>query len=371
MGNRKYVVALLISGAAILSAQTADAKKKNAGKIPITNKAKKDMKKELAGDQLSKELFLRGKAAYVAGETADALELFQRAKAVKFEFEKLTAVNTKKTAKRAAFFDFNIAKCQDKLNRFEEAVMAYEKYLLSRPPDALKIQKRIKELKDLVADGAISKALMQKATELERDGKLADAVLAYQEYLKHPLLDAVAIRGHIDELRGRIAELAVDESRLKGPPPPPPPPPPKPAPPPPPPPKPVVVPKLTIPILDEPTRTERFKTFVRRHKVPVILGVGALVLAGTGLALSLSVGPDLDDYKRQFSACPSCDFRPQIEELRNRNYAGIALMSISGAAAVATVATAIYEWLKDRHKIAEPRVMIAPSSDGLVIFGRF
>src|SRR6185295_12886613 len=63
--------------------------------------------------ELARRLFKEGSALYMAGDYQKALERFERAR----------------QAKPAAAFDFNIARCHDRLGRWTEALAEYERFI--------------------------------------------------------------------------------------------------------------------------------------------------------------------------------------------------------------------------------------------------
>lgn len=87
--------------------------------------------------EIARRHFDRGTEHYAAGRYAEAVREFEAAREVK--------------SKPA--FDYNIGRCYDRLERFEEAVAAYQRYLRSSPDDgeAAELQQRIDVLKERIA----------------------------------------------------------------------------------------------------------------------------------------------------------------------------------------------------------------------------
>jgi|GEM_PF-5883985 len=75
--------------------------------------------------------FRAGQILYEAGRYQDAIVEFQAAY----------------TAKHLAAFDFNIARCEERLQHYELAIAAYERFLASSPPDEAEIRSKLDELK--------------------------------------------------------------------------------------------------------------------------------------------------------------------------------------------------------------------------------
>jgi tetratricopeptide (TPR) repeat protein len=83
--------------------------------------------------EVAQRLFAEGAAAYDAKDYAHALEKFEAARRLK----PLPA------------FDFNIARCHDRLGQAEPAIAAYERYLTAAPdaPDADEVRTRVTVLR--------------------------------------------------------------------------------------------------------------------------------------------------------------------------------------------------------------------------------
>ncbi|HEY2745691.1 MAG TPA: hypothetical protein VGL86_13745, partial [Polyangia bacterium] len=79
--------------------------------------------------EVAQRLFGEGVAAYGAHDYAHALEKFEAARRIK----PLPA------------FDFNIARCHDRLGQAAPAIAAYERYLAQAPdaPDAAEVRERV------------------------------------------------------------------------------------------------------------------------------------------------------------------------------------------------------------------------------------
>lgn len=83
--------------------------------------------------EVAQRLFAEGAAAYDAKDYANALEKFEAARRLK----PLPA------------FDYNIARCHDRLGQAEPAIAAYERYLAAAPdaPDAAEVRTRVTVLR--------------------------------------------------------------------------------------------------------------------------------------------------------------------------------------------------------------------------------
>ena len=101
-----------------------------------------------------------------------------------------------------------------------------------------------------------------------------------------------------------------------------------------------------------------------RRWLPLTVGGVGLVMAGTGLALALSVGGDYDNLKK--TCAPACQ-ESQYSSLRTREHVGDVLM-VLGAAAVA--GGAVWYFLQPSAPDSR-RAWIAPAPNGLVIGGAF
>ena len=90
-----------------------------------------------ADEQIARGFFARGVVAYNAGHYADALVEFEAAA----------------RAKSSPAFDFNIARCHDRLNHAHEAQLAYERYLrgATDATDAREVRERLAVLRAEVA----------------------------------------------------------------------------------------------------------------------------------------------------------------------------------------------------------------------------
>jgi tetratricopeptide (TPR) repeat protein len=87
--------------------------------------------------EIAKRHFDAGRAKYEASDYLGALEEFEAARKVR----------------QFAAFDYNIARCLDRLERPAEAVAAYERYLAGVPadePDAAEVRERVRVLKERI-----------------------------------------------------------------------------------------------------------------------------------------------------------------------------------------------------------------------------
>lgn len=84
-------------------------------------------------EEIARRRFVRGTDFYAANDYEKALAEFEAARRVK----------------QAPAFDFNIARCLDRLERFESAILEYEKYLQAAPnaADAPGVRDRIAKLR--------------------------------------------------------------------------------------------------------------------------------------------------------------------------------------------------------------------------------
>jgi tetratricopeptide (TPR) repeat protein len=82
----------------------------------------------------SRRHFDAGARAYEEGDFRRALEEFLTA-------QRLHPVPA---------FDFNIARCHDKLKQYDDAIALYRRYLSANPPDADWVRKRVTELDQIV-----------------------------------------------------------------------------------------------------------------------------------------------------------------------------------------------------------------------------
>jgi tetratricopeptide (TPR) repeat protein len=85
--------------------------------------------------EVAQRLFTEGAAAYDAHDYVAALARFEAARRIK----PLPA------------FDYNIARCQDRLGHEREALDGYERYLASQPLDAAEVQGRVAVLRRRLA----------------------------------------------------------------------------------------------------------------------------------------------------------------------------------------------------------------------------
>lgn len=86
--------------------------------------------------EVAKRMFARGRDLYGAGKYAEALDAFEKAR----------------VAKPLPAFDFNIARCHDRLGRWNDALAAYERFVVKAtdPAEVKEAQERIAILRDRV-----------------------------------------------------------------------------------------------------------------------------------------------------------------------------------------------------------------------------
>ncbi|MSP59722.1 MAG: tetratricopeptide repeat protein [Myxococcales bacterium] len=151
---------------------------------------------------------------------------------------------------------------------------------------------------------------------LDRTERYAEAVEAYERYLAAAPAapDAAEVKERVVLLRARLSSRPVA-----------PPVPPKVEPPPITP----AVPVVTAPIA--PAVPPPAEAPARRFLVPLLVGGAAVVAAGVGTALVLSVTPEYEKLASGPESCRPC--RPeQYSALQARDYAGYALWAVAGAA---------------------------------------
>jgi tetratricopeptide (TPR) repeat protein len=240
---------------------------------------------------------------------------------------------------------FRIAECEEGLGQTAEAIADYERYLTEAPRSSKRelVEARIHRLRGeatapsppppeqaereqarrhfelggaFYAQGDYPHALEEFreayrtapsgaldfniARCLDRMGRAQEAIAGYERYL-----DSEPFSADAGQVRLRVAEL---KQRLA----------------PPAPPAPVVVAAAPPP---PPPKS--------RYLPAIIVGSGALALAVTGLGLRLSVTDA--DYDRLAMTCPRPCSESQYGPYRDREYAGVALLGIAGALAVADV----------------------------------
>jgi hypothetical protein len=87
--------------------------------------------------EVARRHFNQGRVFYDAGDYTSALREFELAR----------------RARPAPAFDYDIGRCNDRLERYPEAIVAYERYVSAKPPppDADEVRARIVALKERVA----------------------------------------------------------------------------------------------------------------------------------------------------------------------------------------------------------------------------
>ena len=90
--------------------------------------------------EVARKHFEKGRTAYDSGDYTTALGEFEAAK----------------HAKPAAAFDFNIARCHDRLENYPEAIRHYDAYVAAKPnaPDVAEVRARIATLKQRVDEAS-------------------------------------------------------------------------------------------------------------------------------------------------------------------------------------------------------------------------
>src|SRR4051794_15322425 len=79
--------------------------------------------------EVARRHFNAGRAFYDQAQYDKALDEFQAARRVRPH----------------PALDYNIARCLDRLERYEDAIFSYESYSATNPPDALEIRTRISQ----------------------------------------------------------------------------------------------------------------------------------------------------------------------------------------------------------------------------------
>ncbi|HEY2743589.1 MAG TPA: tetratricopeptide repeat protein [Polyangia bacterium] len=213
-------------------------------------------------EEAARRHFERGLTHYDAGEYQAALDEFDAVK----RFRDSPAL------------DYNIARCYDRLERYPEAVAAYERYVTQKPDAS----------------------------------------------------DAAEIKERIAILRSRLAPQPVAPAPAPAPAPVP-----APAPAPTPPPTPAAAPVVIAPAstpVDEGARPRP----IRRYAAAIAVGAGAVVAAAIGAGLLGSVKHDYDAALGPSGCRPCSD--DQIAPLQHRADAGYALFGVAGALVVVDVA---------------------------------
>jgi tetratricopeptide (TPR) repeat protein len=82
--------------------------------------------------EVARKHFNAGRSFYDKGEYEKALDEFQAARHVRPH----------------PALDYNIARCLDRLERYQEAIAAYETYAATNPPDVVEIRTRVAQLKE-------------------------------------------------------------------------------------------------------------------------------------------------------------------------------------------------------------------------------
>ena len=209
-------------------------------------------------EEAARRHFERGLTHYDAGEYQEALAEFDAVK----RFHDSPAL------------DYNVARCYDRLERYQEAIAAYERYV-SQKPDAP---------------------------------------------------DAAATRERIATLRSRLAPPPEPPARAA----------PTSAPPTPAPPAAAPAPATAAPAPTPVDNGAPRRSSLRRFAAPIAIGAGALAAAAIGAGLLGSVKSDYDAALGP-SGCRPCS-NDQIAPLEHRAIAGYALLGVGGALVVVDVA---------------------------------
>ena len=213
-------------------------------------------------EEAARRHFARGLTHYDAGEYQAALAEFDAVK----KFHDSPAL------------DYNIARCYDRLERYEEAVAAYERYVTQKPDasDAAGIRERIATLRNRLAP---------------RSGSVTPPAPTNTAPSTAPTPTAATPSPLVAAPVAAPAAAAVDEGARPRP--------------------------------------------LRRFAAPIAIGAGALVAAAIGAGLLGSVKSDYDAALAP-SGCRPCS-NDQISPLEQRAIAGYALLGVGGALAVVDV----------------------------------
>lgn len=108
-------------------------------------------------EKLAKQYYQLGKELYGRADYAGALTQFE---------------NAYKHAKRP-LMHYNIARCHEALGQHADAIAAYKRYLESKPEDAKRVEARIANLENALAQKKKNQQAQQAKLERERQARLA------------------------------------------------------------------------------------------------------------------------------------------------------------------------------------------------------
>jgi tetratricopeptide (TPR) repeat protein len=108
--------------------------------------------------EVARKHFEAGRVYYDANEYNKALDEFEKAKRVKPH----------------PALDYNIGRCLDRLERYPEAIDAYQRYLASKPGDAAEITERVRMLKERLATQPPPVARPPEPPKTNSDGLLTE-----------------------------------------------------------------------------------------------------------------------------------------------------------------------------------------------------
>ena len=228
-------------------------------------------------EEAARRHFARGLTHYDAGEYQEALSEFDAVK--RFH--------------DSAALDYNIARCYDRLERYAEAVAAYERYVAQKPdaPDAAETRERIATLRKRLAPPTTATPSTATPSTATPTPTTATPTTATPPAATPPA-PTLAAPSAPPPVVAAPAPAPVDEGA---------------------PPRPL-----------------------RRYAAPIAIGAGALVAAAVGAGLLGSVASDYD-HANGPSGCRPCS-DAQIAPLEHRAIAGYALLGVGGALAVVDVA---------------------------------
>lgn len=275
--------------------------------------------------EIAHRRFERGRAAYEANDYAAALQEFEAVRVVK----------------PSPALDWNIGRCLDRLERFAEAVAAYERYLAATPnePDAPEVRARVATLKQRLAN-LPAKPSAPAPAPVAPPAAAPSPAAAAPSSPSPGLGTEVFIVGRIVSAPGAPAPRPGAASPADAG-------------------SAAVVPPAPRPAGGSWT-------------APIAVGGASLALAITGTLLVATVAPDYDRLLAKWNAEPSAELRAQAEPLKARAWSGYALLGVAGAAAAIDVALWV---IAARQRRVERRAWLAPTwnsvGGGFAVGGSF
>lgn len=269
--------------------------------------------------------------------------------------------------------DYHVARCLDRLERYRDAITAYERFLATAA-DAFEREAAQRRVETLKARVAVIEAKAGAKAEAKAEAKARPAAAPASDAAK-PATAAVTPHGDEtgpidpgDPLAPRERESGKpprdEEARL-----------------------PAATPAAAATETavaaseDEPAEpapataataspaapaSDQRPGFFRAHVIPLSVGAGAVVLIGVGLGVALSTNSGFREFV-DFCA-PQCD-PADWQGLRNRERAGQGLIAIGLIAAAVDIGLWVWE-LKFKSR-RPPRAWLLPSGAGLAAGGSF